>query len=259
MNVVAKSVAAVVVAFVPAMSLAADLPVRSAAPEPVFTAVHNWTGFYAGVHAGAVWLNGKNTQIGAPLPLLFPNGTVIGGNTTGFLGGVQIGYNYQTNNLVLGVEADGSLASTRISVTTPSPLIPGATATGTTRSDWYATLTGRIGFAANNWLFYAKGGAAFSEFKFGGNANIPPFFLVNPVSSSRVGWTLGLGAEYAISRNWSAKIEYNYMDFGSKQHAFTTTPAVGTTFNNVRLNAHVVKFGLNYLFSSSPAAVIAKY
>jgi outer membrane immunogenic protein len=240
-------------------AFAADLPVRTSPPQPVFVAAHNWTGFYIGGHVGYALLEGRNTQVAAPPPLLFPNGTVTPGDSSGILGGLQIGYNYQMNNLVLGIEADGSIADTRISVTTPSPLIPGAIVTGTTRANWYATLTGRLGFAANNWLFYAKGGLAAADFKFGGSANIPPAFVVNGISDTRFGWTIGAGVEYAFSRNWSAKLEYNYMDFGSKQYAFTTTPAVGATLTNVKLNAHVVKVGVNYLFGSASGPVVAKY
>jgi outer membrane immunogenic protein len=228
---------------------AADLrrpaPVAAMSPVPM---AYNWNGFYVGGHIGGGWQSGDSTLLGAPAPLFFPLGTTIGGDGSGFLGGLQVGYNYQVNpNWLIGIEGDISWTNTNFSVTSPSTLIPGSSVTTTVNVDYYATLTGRLGYVANNWLFYMKGGAAWMDVTYGGSA-IGPAAIINPLSDTRLGWTIGAGVENGFAPNWSWKLEYNYLDFSSETYSFTTTPAFGVTTNSVDTQVHLFKAGINYRF-----------
>ena len=126
--------------------------------------------------------------------------TGITGNTdpSGFLGGAQIGFNWQTGAFVFGIEGDWSWTNADGSIASPVAL--------TTEHNWYGTATARVGYAVDNWLWYVKGGAAWldADYTIGGVT----------FSDTRTGWTVGTGIEWALGPNWSAKLEYNYMDFG---------------------------------------------
>jgi outer membrane immunogenic protein len=212
------------------------------AVTPAFT----WTGFYIGAHIGGGVQEGTSTLLGAPAPLFFPLGTEIAGSSGGFIGGGQVGYNYQFNpNWVLGIEGDISGSTIKTTTVTPSTLVPGVIVTGTVKNNWLATLAGRLGYAAGPWLFYAKGGAAWTNVTYGGGA---AGAIVNESDVTHGGWTVGLGVENSFAKNWSWKLEYNYMDFGSKAVGLTTTPFFGTTVNSVDLQYHVGKVGVNYRF-----------
>lgn len=232
-------------------AFAADLAARPYTKAPVMAApAFSWTGFYVGAHIGGAGQDGSSTLVSAPAPLLFPVGTSIPGKSEGFIGGGQAGYNYQFSpNWVAGIEGDISGTTIKTTTVTPSLLIPGAIVTGTLKANWLATVTGRLGYAQGTWLFYVKGGGAWSNVTFGGTVTgAGPLFTVNEYDTTRSGWTVGAGVENSFAKNWSWKAEYNYIDFGSKYFAFTTTPAVGTTINNVKANYHVGKFGVNYRF-----------
>ena len=214
---------------------AADLPrpVYKAAPglyspEPVFS----WTGFYVGVHAGYGW-----SRFAANDPLAGASTT----NARGWLGGVQVGYNYQIGQFVIGAEGDYSWANVKNTV--DNPLGTGGSAT--LKNDYFATAALRLGYAMDRTLIYAKGGAAWTRDKFdltdgvGGFAN---------GSFNRTGWLLGAGVEYAIWNNFSAKIEYNFLSFKSINETLTTGGGLVATTPSVGLKSHLVKVGLNYRF-----------
>lgn len=248
-NLIAVSFFAASVVFAP-VAFSADLraPVLKAAP-PVPMA-YNWNGFYVGGHVGGGWQNGDSTLQAAPAPLFFPLGTTIAGSGSGFLGGVQAGYNYKFNpNWLIGIEGDISWTSTNFSVTSLSTLLPGSSVTSTVDVDFYATLGGRLGYVANNWLFYAKGGVAWMNVNYGGSS-VGPVAVVNAISDTRTGWTIGAGIENGFAPNWSWKLEYNYLDFGSEAYAFTTTPAFGVTTNSIDTQVHLFKAGINYRFGA---------
>jgi outer membrane immunogenic protein len=124
------------------------------------------------------------------------------------------------------------------------------TSTSTSKYDWYATVTGRVGYAWDNWLVYGKGGAAFARVEYGGSSFVPGpgTFVVNPTNDTLSGWTVGGGVEFGFLKSWSAKAEYNYLDFGTTQRVFvTTTGAVGPA-TNYETHVHAFKVGLNYRF-----------
>lgn len=219
------------------MVVAADLgrrgptvnPVPVMAPVPYF----NWSGLYVGAHAGYGWGSKEWSDVGP-----FSSHDI-----DGFIGGGQVGYNFQVGQIVFGVEGD--LSGTRADGASQF-----AGQTFESRVDWVATLTGRLGYAANNWLFYAKGGAAWANDEFlysrGGFAG--------GVGETRTGWTVGAGVEVGFAPNWSAKLEYNYMDFGNDRASF----GPGDAFN-IDQQMHVVKAGINYRFGWGGPPVAARY
>jgi outer membrane immunogenic protein len=239
------------------MASAADLAPRyTKAPVPV--EVWNWTGFYIGGHVGAGWGTTETTldSIAAPGVPLTPAGLALTQNSrSGFLGGGQIGYNFQSGWAVFGVQAD--IAGMDVKGTTPCLVTFSCTA----KSDWLATVSGRFGgVVADKTLVYVKGGAAWLNTThsfsvptgavFGGIGGLGGFGGVS-AESTALGWLLGFGAEYAFTRNWSAFIEYDYMDFDKKNVAFNlTVPGAGTVVANTSIQnkLSIAKVGVNYKF-----------
>jgi outer membrane immunogenic protein len=186
---------------------AADLSYGSRAPYTVNQPLnaYSWAGPYLGGNLGYAWGSVDN-NITKP---------------SGFVGGVQGGYNWQSGQLVFGVEgdiqatgADDTFAPWKFS------------------NPWFGTVRGRIGYAFNNILFYGTGGLAFGELR--GET----FGLSE--SHTNAGWTAGLGAEFGLAQNWSAKIEYLYVDLADSNFTITGVP------NGYRFG--LVRAGVNYHF-----------
>lgn len=222
---------------------AADMgrPVYKAPPAPVAT-VYDWTGFYVGGHVGYGWAQKDwRDSVG-----LFNTSH----HADGFMGGGQAGFNYQVNQFVFGVEGDISWANL-----TGGSNVLGAlgavprTGIVNTDVDWTATLTGRAGLAFDRWLVYGKGGVAWAHDRFSTN-----FYTPGTVdfTDTRIGWTAGAGVEYAFAPQWSAKLEYNYMDFGRQSVSFA--PGFATDIDQ---QIHALKFGVNYKFGGGP--IMARY
>jgi outer membrane immunogenic protein len=215
---------------------AADLPVRvaPATVPPIAYAppVYNWTGFYIGGHLGGGFEGSSWSD-----PFTGANNTF---NKLGFLGGAQIGANVQFNALVLGIEGDFSWTGLGLKGT-GTDSIGDAIATTT---NWTSTVTGRVGAAFDRLLVYGRGGVAFAQDQssftdLGANTASTTFL--------RTGWTAGAGLEYGFNNNWSAKIEYDYLGFGSKALNFST-PLQPAYTSNANLNVQEVKAGLNFRF-----------
>ncbi len=210
---------------------AADM--RLPTKAPMMVAAHSWTGLYIGAHIGAGW--GTSGWVDGP-PLL----TNLGSHgTSGIVGGGQVGFNWQTGALVLGVEAEGSwgnLSGNHIDLF--------ASNLQTNVRNIYA-ISGRAGWAMNQVLLFAKAGGAWATFDY-----VDTFgagILNGASSGTRSGYLLGLGAEYAFNRNWSAKAEYNYLNFGTQTLPFSG--GVGGAFTQtISEYIHVLKFGVNYRF-----------
>ena len=250
--------------FAAAPALAADLPAQAVpAKAPVYIPppVYNWNGFYVGGHVGGGWSSQQATEL-APGVAAFPTGTIFNkNNMSGFLGGVQGGFNWQVSNVVFGIEGEYSWANVNGSVTTQSvvPASPGFTSNVTAKDKDYALATGRIGYAADNWLFFAKGGGAWGQTNSTGTGLLAngTVFETNTANSNRSGWVVGAGVEWGFAPNWSAKIEYNHIDFGSSTVTVLGT-ATGASSISVSNTVEVVKGGVNYRFNwGSP--VVAKY
>jgi len=211
-----------------APAFAADLPSRGGAmaPAPIFAQPMSftWTGFYAGLNAGYGW---GSFHKASSVVMAKPSGGVLG---------AQLGYNYQFGNVVVGVEGDLNwswLEGNR------APAV-GVATTGSL--EWYGTLRGRVGFAADRALIYATGGYAGGQVKAAiANTNLPGAFAES-TSSWRNGWALGGGIEYAFTNNITAKAEYLYMNLGSDTLWTVNLPTTSG------FSANIIRAGVNYKF-----------
>ena len=257
---------------------AADLPTRKEAPAPVFVPPpFTWTGFYVGVNAGGLWPSGgrdatlfdPNAAIdGGFLNAAFPGG--LGSQSVGFIGGGQAGYNWQTGAFVLGVETDFDGTTNSKSFNNVGNPFLGAgvpailagdflSVNGKAALSWLGTTRARVGFVAtpdNRLMIYATGGVAYG----GGTSNFSVFdsttgsFFTGSPSSTRVGWVIGGGVEYAITNNWTIKGEYLYADLGSSDFTTVGNAAAAVNFpgvfvaSKISYNASIFRAGVNYKF-----------
>jgi outer membrane immunogenic protein len=239
-----------------AAASAADMAVKARPVVP--PVVWSWTGFYIGGHVGAGWGTTESTLTGASInpPGAFVPFTLPFSQTSssGFLGGVQAGVNWQTGWAVLGIQGD--FAGADIEGTSPCLVVLGCT----TKTDWLASVTGRIGAVVlDRGLVYAKGGAAWMNSTH--SVSLPAFGgglgLVGDLTSREIthfGWTVGLGTEWMITPNWTAFIEYNYYDFDTKNYGFPLNLGAGApvavTINaDLKNTLSVAKVGVNYKFN----------
>jgi outer membrane immunogenic protein len=240
-----------------AADLRARRPQPAPAPVPVVVApVFTWTGFYIGGHAGWGQIEGDATVADAVAGI--PAGTVFGTSQNGFLGGAQAGFNWQVSQLVFGIEGQISWADLGKDVTVTGGL-PLTTANLSTDVNFVATVAGRLGVAFGNLLIYGKGGVAFLDWD-------SKLAFSGPVSGSfekgetTTGWVVGAGLEYGLTPNWSAKIEYNFLNFDAV-HMPLSVGGAATAIDR-DLDMHIVKLGINYRFGwpAAPAPpVVGKY
>ena len=189
----------------------------------------SWTGFYLGGHLGYGWGDSSASAVGTG------GGFVV--HPSGWMGGIQGGYNWQAETLVLGVEVDlGVLGADDTQRT--------GTAFVNTEYGGYGTLAGRLGLLQDRWLFYLKGGFAFANIDTEASATGVPADTAL-LNDTQAGYAIGGGAEYAFHPNWSMKVEYLYMDFGEDE----STSFGGTTFDHDN-DIHTLKVGLNYRFQT---------
>jgi len=218
---------------------AADLP----APQPDLLALYDWSGFYAGLHAGGAWdhrsVTVYNSVTGTPLS----SGS---GNQSGVMGGGQIGYNFAfPSRWVVGVEADLSAADLGRTVI-------GANVFGerVNKIDLFGTARARVGYGWNNWLLYGTGGFAWADEQLTRTQQIGTVNNATPgtVESARAtgtGWTAGAGLEWAFTRGWIARLEYLHLDLGTQQLLF---PLAQQRFDP-KATIDVGRFGISYKFN----------
>lgn len=254
-------------------AIAADLQPRLYTKAPIATDA-GWRGFYVGGNAGYAWGNADTAGtllVPASFAFLAVDAAAVNAATSpglkpkGFTGGLQAGYNWQDGPAVFGFEADiGAFqlrSNTAGTFLFPSTQPGGAVgppsaffnASSSISTDWLFTGRARLGWAHDNWLLYATGGVAVTDLKVNQNlALIAPFTFATAASSTRVGWAVGAGAEYAVGANWSVKAEYLHVDFGSLSATGTLTPGfAGLTYGSTtRLTADLARVGANYRFSA---------
>ena len=225
-----------------ASAVAADLPARTytKAPAPVYAPVYNWTGFYIGGHIGAAF----GGDDGFDTNIVGLTGT---SRDAAFLGGGQIGADYQFSpNWVLGIEGQiSALTDNERTFTAP---------TGDfirDRSDWLASVTGRLGYTWGPGMLYVKGGVAFRD---DSGLGVTAGFAPAATDKESTGWTIGGGLEYMFAPAWSAKVEYQYYDFGTTN--VVTNAGLGAL--SYKDDIHTVKVGVNYHFNWG-GPVVAKY
>jgi len=225
---------------------AADMSVKAPVYRPpVVMPLYNWTGFYAGLNLGGSWGSQDNSLTTLSGVSLLSNSDHL----NGLIGGGQIGFNYQVNQWVFGLEADfqGSAQKTDGNFSIPAVgALPSTSIAYTNKLDWFGTVRGRIGYAIDRWLPYVTGGWAYGHGQFSGTTtagSTATSFSANPDYTA--GWTVGAGVEWAFVNNWSAKIEYLYIDFGNGP-----TVPVSATQNIVsgKMTDNIVRAGVNYKF-----------
>ena len=238
---------------------AADLPSRTYTPE---TTAYNapsyftWTGFYAGVNVGYGWPDGSvdvaNTGF-TYLPQAYKQ------EDGSFTGGIQAGYNYQMSDVVFGVEGDLNLSNMRTRVGDTFGLVNGGSYSYEVGSkvDWFGTARARIGFAATDRLLvFGTGGLAFGGVKTKATdkytaPGVGSYGNSGSTSDTRFGWTLGLGAEYAITQNITAKLEYSYVSLSDDDNemgvGYWATNVNGFTVKDDP-SFQLVRAGVNYKF-----------
>jgi outer membrane immunogenic protein len=202
------------------MAYATDLPPRQvmpakAAPVYVAPAPYDWTGLYYGAVVGGGW---GRSDFSAPL-------ATGGFGLSGLTASGVLGYNYQVNQIVFGVEGDIGIGNFRGSANCGA-------LTCSTKSDWLATARGRIGYATDRFMPYVTGGAAFGNIR----TTVPG---LGDSSTNKTGWTIGGGVEAVLFGPWTAKVEYLYVDLGRGG------PILGA---DARYNANIVRVGLNRRF-----------
>jgi len=219
---------------------AADLGV---APQTI--SAFNWTGFYAGVNLGGAWASDTVVQSTRVRP--FSSTTV---SSSGIIGGGQLGFNWvAVPNLLLGVEADVSGADLNGTATYIGR------AQFNEKVDAFGTVRGRLGYVANNWLFYGTGGFAWSDDEFTRTqisataTTTPPLGDVRTNSPTRTGWVAGGGIEWGFARNWTTRIEYLHLDLSDETFSFNPPNNVFRSIDEGRLQVDTVRVGVNYLFN----------
>jgi outer membrane immunogenic protein len=237
-------------------------------PPPMYTkapvmAAYNWTGFYIGLNGGYSW-----GQSRTDFTITGVTAGSVSQNMNGWVGGGQIGYNWQAGTWVYGLEADiqatGQKGTFNLSTPAICPIntiavLPCSTGNGSVEQKlpWFGTLRGRLGVTPTaNWLLYATGGLAYGEVDTNATFTAAVAFPGGPViaststsansSTTRVGWVVGAGAEWAISGPWTAKVEYLYVDLGSVSTSFTGPGPFTLLTTSSHVTDSVARVGVNY-------------
>jgi outer membrane immunogenic protein len=232
------------IAAVASAANAADLPVK--APPRQAVAPFSWTGVYVGGHAGYGWADKDWVDPAGP-PFNAGSHTA-----TGWLAGFQAGANYQFTNWVIGVEGQYSWARFRgdhISLVDPADTL-------STKVRRIATFAGRFGYAFDRTLIYAKGGGAWTH---DDHTKIDLGVLEGIGHANRSGWMAGAGVEYAFNGPWSAKLEYNYMDFGTRRVTLFDPAGGPPDFFDIRQRIHTIAAGVNYRFWTGGSVIANRY
>ena len=244
-----------------APAFAADLAARPAYTKaPVMAPAYDWSGFYIGANAGGgsshnCW-DITNFE-GTPLSPALSDGCH---NATGALVGGQLGYRWQLSNWVFGVEAQGNWANLKGS-SSSGVILPGAIS-NQTKIDSLGLFTGQVGYAWNNVLWYAKGGAAITHDNYSGVLNLPdgdlgPGSTLDSANGTRWGGVVGTGIEIGFGPNWSIGVEYDHLFMGNHNVDLVASPVVGGgSFRsyNIRQDVDMGTVRLNYRFGGPTAA-----
>ncbi|MGY2906327.1 outer membrane protein [Bradyrhizobium sp. URHC0002] len=233
-----------------APAVAADLAARpyTKAP-PMIAAVYDWSGFYIGANGG--WGTSRNcwtnTAVGG-VPFA-PAAEGCHDADGGTIGG-QVGYRWQAGNWVFGLEAQGNWAD----FTGSNVSLLAAPAVNRSKIDAFGLFTGQVGYAANNVLFYVKGGAAVTDNRYEG---VFAGVALDRTEQTRWGASVGAGVEYAFAPNWSFGVEYNHLFMGTENYNFrSVVGAINVRNDDIKQDADLITARVNYRFGGP---VIAKY
>jgi outer membrane immunogenic protein len=240
----------------PLAASAADLPHRATAPV-LAQAPFSWNGMYVGASIGAVGLG--TTVKGYYSYDAGSDGYDTKGNGGGALAGASIGYNYQMNNIVFGLEADvsGAMASVEKTETGTHGYGEGYISNTSSKLNGLGTIRARLGVAFDRTLVFATAGVAFGSFthKYANDEGTDASYGRNFGSSVRTGWVVGAGVEQALTNSVSLKLEALYADFGTKKYTNQFSAPCGpytcsdsVEFVHFKDSALVVRTGVNFRF-----------
>lgn len=203
---------------------AADIPAPIYKGAQAMAPYHNWTGFFIGINAGYGF--GSSTW-DAPAITNHPSGLMAGGT---------LGYNYQIGSVVFGFEGDLDWAMVKGDTACP----PGGVCE--TKNYWLTTVRNRVGYAMDRFMPFVTFGGAYGGLK-ASNTGLTP--SLTGATATGFGWTAGAGVEYVLAGNWSAKIDYLYVDLGK----FDCLACAGVAGNDISFRQSIVRAGLNYKFT----------
>ena len=249
--------------FIGSTAFAADLPSRKVEPVAPVVPTFTWTGFYAGVNAGGAWGNDNVKSAWYGPAEIYDAATLASwanppysNNRAGFVGGIQIGYSYQINQFVIGVEAD--FMGSTIGGSSESPvLVINNTIDNVSRTkvqqDWLGTVRVRAGYAIDRLLIFATGGFAYGHAQVSTTSTDTEAGVVESVwqgrkQSTKFGFTVGAGLEYAITNNWLIRAEYLYYNLGSASAIATIAEDPLYTRVNTTIDGNIVRAALSYKF-----------
>jgi outer membrane immunogenic protein len=223
-------------------AMAADMR-PAPAPAPVYTKApmmapaFSWTGCYIGGNVGGLWARKDWSTFGVAESSL---------DISSWLAGGQVGCNYQVSTWVFGIQGDYAWTNANGTATDGVLIVGGLPLSDETNIKSLASVTGRVGYAWDRFLFYVKGGGAWEK------DNYSTEFTVTGVdfgiaSETRTGWTAGVGGEYAFTDWLTGFVEYDYYDFGTKSNSFTNTNLT-VSLIDIKERKSVAKAGLNFKF-----------
>ena len=230
-------------------AFAAERPVPAYAPPPPPPPAYTWNGCYVGASAGTSSGNSQHfrSSDGAPITESF--------DLSGFIGGGQLGCNWQWGAWVFGIEGDGSAVNKSGQGFELQPIPrPNTLWISETQERWFVTARGRLGLT-NFWWFgdktmvYVTGGGAWAKIDASEWLTTTPQTTGHQESNTRSGWTVGGGIEYALGYGWSVKSEFLYADFGTFT-TFTSPPfnAANIFSRDVKVKDYIWRAGMNYKF-----------
>jgi outer membrane immunogenic protein len=224
---------------------AADLTYVPVKVPPPYPRLYDWTGFYAGANLGGGWSIATSDYSVLPAAPF----ASVDNSLRGAIGGGQAGYNWQSGVMVLGVETDFQASGMKGGLNAPCPpsLCSGLAATFNEKVPWFGTVRARAGYAADGWLLYVTGGYAYARFETSAFASAGGASASASLAETRSGWTAGVGIEVGLARNWSARLEYLFLDFGTHDRTWVV-PTVATVNDATSVSANVARAAVNYRF-----------
>jgi outer membrane immunogenic protein len=217
-------------------------PAYKAPPAPVMQ-YSNWAGFYIGANGGWIRRHASEVTTVATTGAFVTSGS---GSISDATAGGQAGFNYMwSSNILAGLEVDSQWTGLKDSV-----LATDGSNRHDSKFDYFGTFRGRLGYTANNWLFYGTGGLAWghgeiTRTQLVGTLNSATPGTVETTDKTRIGWAAGAGIEWMFARNWTGRVEYLHLDLGHE----TSTFPLANRAQNVTFTADVVRGGINYLFN----------
>jgi outer membrane immunogenic protein len=235
---------------------AADLPAKVYTKAPAMVAaVYDWSGFYIGANGGGGWSRkcwDATSVLGVAFAPSFREGC---SDASGGVAGGQIGYRWQSANWVFGVEGQGDWAGLRGSFLS-SPAVLGALVTDRSKVDAFGLITGQVGYAWNNVLWYVKGGAAVTGDKYEGLVTASGL-VFDRATETRFGGAIGTGIEVGFAPNWSVGFEYDHLFMGRRTLTFVTVPGgIPDRTDRIKQDVDLATIRVNYRWGGP---VVAKY